>query len=30
MYQIELEHEVRFYFEAKETFLSELFNERSC
>jgi len=29
-YQIELEHEVRFYLGAKETFLSELFNERTC
>ena len=30
MYQIELEHEVRFYSNGKETFLSELFDERAC
>ncbi|PQJ88067.1 UDP-N-acetylmuramate dehydrogenase [Aliivibrio sifiae] len=29
MYQIELEHEVRFYSGERETFLSELFNERA-
>ncbi|WP_300181494.1 UDP-N-acetylmuramate dehydrogenase [uncultured Aliivibrio sp.] len=29
-YQIELEHEVRFYADGKETFLSELFDERTC
>ncbi len=29
MYQIELEHEVRFYSNGKESFLSELFCERS-
>ncbi|MDD9180696.1 MULTISPECIES: UDP-N-acetylmuramate dehydrogenase [Aliivibrio] len=29
MYNIELEHEVRFYADGKESFLSELFHERS-
>lgn len=30
VYEIELEHEVRFYSQGKETYLAELFNERAC